>query len=440
MRRELLVPKLGLTMTEGVLVEWMVQPGERFKVDQGLFVIESEKAANEVGAEGEGVLLEIAAQAGQTLACGTVIGYWDDGQAAEMGATVADGPATASVEPAGSAVVAGAPQPPAVLPALIPAPPGQARIPVTPLARRLAAQQGVDLNVVLGSGPRGRIRARDVMAHGGAQAGMATVNEAVADKVSAAPAAAVLAASGASPTRVGAPSVQGMVGAGVLRAPTSLERTIAQRLTAAKQQVPHFYLSLEAEMSAVLSLRRQLNADPSSPRLTLNHFVLAAVGRALEAAPQINRIWTDDGILSLEHSDVGMAVDTEKGLLVPVLRAVGRQSLGGIARQSGELIGRAQAGRLRGADMLGGAITVSNAGMHNVTYMTSIINPGQSMILGVGSIREVFRPDEQGQPAIHREMGMVLSADHRVLDGVSALSFFKHVVQGLAQPLNLLVG
>lgn len=214
---------------------------------------------------------------------------------------------------------------------------------------------------------------------------------------------------------------------------------MAQRLTAAKQQVPHFYLSVEAEMSAVMALRAQLNSAQSRRKLTLNHFVLAAVGQALQAMPEVNRVWTDEGILSLTQSDVGMAVNTDKGLLVPVLREVGRQSLGGLAQQAGELIARAQAGRLSAAEMQGGAITVSNAGMHDVTYMASIINPGQSMILGVGSIRELFRPDEHGQPVIRREMGMVLSADHRVLDGVCGLKFLKLVVQALSQPMGLLV-
>jgi len=226
---------------------------------------------------------------------------------------------------------------------------------------------------------------------------------------------------------------------GTLRAPSNLERVVAQRLTAAKQQVPHFYLSVEAEMSAVMALRAQLNAAQTRQRLTLNHFVLAAVGHALEAMPEVNRVWTDEGILSIGSSDVGMAVNTDRGLLVPVLRGVGQQSIGEVARQAGTLIARAQAGRLTSADMHGGAITVSNAGMHDVTYMTSIINPGQSMILGVGSIREVFRPDEQGQPVVRREMGMVLSADHRVLDGVAGLKFLKLVVQALSQPMGLLV-
>lgn len=420
MRRELLIPKLGLTMTEGVLVEWMVKPGDTFKVDQGIFVVESEKAANEVGAEADGTLLEITAQVGETLPCGTVIGYWDDGQAGE--ATTPAAPAAAPVAAAVEATSAPASSTPAVAAAApVSAQANASRVPVTPLARRLAAQQGVDLAAVAGSGPRGRIRARDVLAKVQLQAQATSALD--AKKTMNAPSVAAAVA----------------VAAGSLRTPSNLERTVAQRLTAAKQQVPHFYLSVEADMSAVMALRAQLNASQTRKKLTLNHFVLAAVGQALQAMPEVNCVWTDDGILTLATADVGMAVNTDKGLLVPVLRDVGRQSLGSIATQAGELIGKAQAGRLTSVDMQGGAITVSNAGMHDVTYMASIINPGQSMILGVGSIREVFRPDANGQPVIRREMGMVLSADHRVLDGVAGLKFLKLVVQALQQPMGLLL-
>ena len=223
-----------------------------------------------------------------------------------------------------------------------------------------------------------------------------------------------------------------------LRAPTAMEATIAKRLTAAKQ-VPHFYLAVEAEVSALMDLRAQLNAAQSAQKFTLNHFVLAAVGRALAQMPQLNRVWTEAGIQTFAHSDVGMAVNTERGLLVPVLRSVGAKAVGDIARESREAIGKAQAGRLSAAEMAGGAITVSNAGMHQVSYMTSIINPGQAMILGVGSIREVFRPSKKGKPKLRHEMGMVLSADHRVLDGDSALALLKHITDALENPLSLLV-
>lgn len=418
MKRELLVPKLGLTMTEGVLVEWMLKPGEAFQADQGLFVIESEKAANEIPAEAAGTLIEIVAEAGATLPCGAVIGYWDDGLAGKAGAAPAPIPAPAAGVT--QAVPAAAAAPPADGAAPVARAAG-VRVPVTPLARRVAAQRGIDLAQVTGSGPRGRIRLRDLPAEKLAVSGNGLSHDIEGGTI---PHAEV----------------------GELRAPTAIEQTIARRLTAAKQQVPHFYLSVEAEVSTMVALREQLNAAQSGGsggsggrKFTLNHFVLAAVGRALAEMPQLNRVWTDAGIQSFASSDVGMAVNTERGLLVPVLRNVGAVGLSDVARDAREVIARAQAGRLSGAEMAGGAITVSNAGMHNVTYMSSIINPGQAMILGVGSVRELFRPNRKGKPKLRREMGMVLSADHRVLDGVTALQFLKRITELLENPLALLV-
>ncbi|MCW5672374.1 MAG: 2-oxo acid dehydrogenase subunit E2, partial [Hydrogenophaga sp.] len=279
------------------------------------------------------------------------------------------------------------------------------RLLATPLARRLAHTRGIDLSAVAGSGPRGRIRAADLPA-----------------------------VASASAAAVPVPVVDG-----ALRAPTSTEQTIARRLVAAKQEIPHFYLSVEAEVSALQQLRAELNAAQTEVRFTLNHFIVAAVGRALAQMPQVNRVWTADGILSLPSADVGMAVHTGRGLMVPVLRDLGRQPLASVAREAAAAASRAQAGRLAAAEMAGGAITVSNAGMHDVTYMSSIINPGQAMILGVGSVRGVFRPDADEQPVLRREIGLVLSADHRVLDGVTALQFLKRVVGALERPLGLLV-
>lgn len=390
MRRELVVPKLGLTMTEGTLLEWLVKPGEGFRADQSIFIIESEKAAVEVPAEADGVLLEATAQVGTTLTLGAVIGYWDD-----------EGPGTAA--PA-------TPPPPAAVAE------GSQRLLATPLARRLARERGVDLNAATGSGPRGRIRARDLPAQGEAvQAGLrSTLNQPAAEASTA--------------------SAQGQ-----LRPATPTEQTIAKRLVAAKQEIPHFYLSVEADVSALLKLRADLNEmHPQKQRLTLNHFIVAAVGRALARMPQVNRVWTAQGILSLQSTDVGMAVHTERGLTVPVLRDVGGRSVSEVARDAAAAASKAQAGRLTAAEMAGGAITVSNAGMHDVTYMASIINPGQSMILGVGSVRGVFRPDANEQPVLRRELGMVLSADHRVLDGVTGLQFLKCIVAALERPVSFL--
>jgi pyruvate dehydrogenase E2 component (dihydrolipoamide acetyltransferase) len=394
MRRELLMPKLGLTMTEGLMTEWMVAPGAAFKAGDSLFIIESEKAAVEVPADADGVLLEITTQPGDTVPVGSPIGWWDDGLAGDSAAA----PQAAAPAPAPA---------PSHVAAAAPAAPGE-RLIATPLARRLAQQRGVDLGQVRGSGPRGRIRAADVP-----QPSRVAVAASVGSTTPAAP--------------------------GTLRAPSSIETTIAQRLVAAKQQIPHFYLSSEVEVSALLTLRAQINAAQSGLRLTLNDFLLAAVGRALADMPQANRVWTDAGILSLANSDVGMAVNTERGLLVAVVRDAGALPVSGVSRSAKALIDKARTGRLGAPDMAGGAITVSNAGMHDVTAMTSIINPGQAMILGVGSVRELFRPDAVGAPALRREITLVLSADHRVLDGVSAAEFLQCVRRHLAAPLGLVV-
>jgi len=405
MRRELVVPKLGLTMTEGTLLEWLVKPGERFKAEQGLFVIESEKAAVEVPAEADGVLLEASAAVGATLALGSPVGYWDDGAANEA--------ATAAPMAAARESEATAPAFAALVATSAPAHSGIRQF-ATPLARRLAREQGVDLHGVQGSGPRGRIRARDL------------------------PSAATSAATMAVATPVSAPAASpASTAAGTLRPATPTEQTIARRLVASKQEIPHFYLSVEADVSALMTLRVQLNEANPQQRFTLNHFIVAAVGRAIAQMPEVNCVWTAEGILSLPTADVGMAVHTGRGLTAPVLRDVGNKRLSEIARDAAAAGVKAQAGRLSMADMSGGAITVSNAGMHDVTYMASIINPGQSMILGIGSVRGVFRPDADDRPVLRRELGMVLSADHRVLDGVTALKFLKCIVQALERPLSL---
>lgn len=392
MRRELLMPKLGLTMTEGLVADWMVAPGQAFGAGQGVFVVETDKVANEIPAEAAGTLAEILVPAGQSAPVGAVLAYWEDGRAAGEGET-----ARAPVPPAPAEAPAAAATPAGPAPAA-----AAARIAASPLARRLARERGLDLAGLRGTGPRGRIVARDLPA---------------------ASRAAMPEAAGEGYTRI---------------APTPLQATVARRLAQGKQETPHFYLAVEAEVSRLLALRRELNAQPGT-RLTINHFIVQAVGRALRALPWANRVWQDGAILAFDRIDVGVAVDTPAGLLAPAVRDIGELGLGGLARRLDALVGRVREQGLRSEDLGQPAITVSNAGMHNVSYMTSIINPGQAMILGVGSIRELFRPDAQGQPALRREMGLVLSADHRILDGVRALEFVNEVVGLLEQPARLIL-
>jgi pyruvate dehydrogenase E2 component (dihydrolipoamide acetyltransferase) len=408
------MPKLGLTMTEGALVEWTLAPGARFKAGDCVFVVENDKAATEIAAERDGVMGAPLVAVGQTVPVGAVVGHWDDGVPSNTSAAasaVADVAATT------------------------------ARRPATPFARRLARDHQVALADVTGSGPRGRVRARDVEAVMKAWTAAPAPTPVPVSAPTPAPAPISVTvtnrAPAAAPLRPPA-SVAPGTATGRLQAFTAVQQATAARLTTAKQDIPHFYLAREAEVSGLLDLYAKLKDPETEPRLTLNHFFVAAVGRALRALPELNRVWTPQGALVLDGSDVGVAVHTEHGLRAPIVRDAGLLSLVNLARQANTLAERARAGRLGADDMAGGAITVSNAGMHGLTSMTSIIVPGQSMILGVGSVRELLRPDARGQPALRREIALVLSLDHRVLDGVAGAALLNAVVDGLAHPTRLL--
>jgi len=403
------MPKLGLTMTEGALAEWTLAPGARFKAGDCVFVVENDKAATEIAAESDGVMGAPLVAVGETVPVGAVVGHWDDSAGAIEQPDVA-GAATAT-----------------------------ARRPVTPFARRLAREHEIETAGVTGSGPRGRVRARDIEAVLKMRASASVSKDAPAAAPISSPASATKAevASTTDRSPLPAPLATRAV-AGRLQPFTAAQQATAARLTAAKHDIPHFYLAREAEVSSLLDLYAKLKDPETEPRLTLNHFLVAAVGRALRVLPELNRVWTPQGALVLDGSDVGVAVHTEHGLRVPLVRDAGRLSLVNLARRANTLAERARAGRLGADDMDGGAITVSNAGMHGLTAMTSIIVPGQSMILGVGSVRELFRPDAHGQPALRREIALVLSLDHRVLDGVGGAALLNEIVDGLAHPTRLL--
>jgi len=393
----IVMPKLGLTMTEGLLASWRVAPGDTVRPGDILFIVETEKIATEIEAQEEGRIGALVVPEGETVPVGTVVAEWEG-----------LGGSRSPPQQEREAVQAAAVLQPDPAEALAQRPSG-ARIVATPLARRLARQNSVDLSRIAGSGPRGRIKAADV--------------EAALAAAAARPVAQPLRAPAAAASR---------------RPATAMEKVIARRLSLSKQTIPHFYVLAEADVTQLLSLREELNADKATARLSITHFIVAAVGRALAAMPDCNALWEDDEIVALAAGDVGLAVDGERGLLVPVLRDAGRLSLDEVGRGCADLVARARAGRLAAGELEGGAISVSNVGMFGASHLVPIVNPGQSAILGVAAEKAVFRPDAAGAPNLRREIGLTLSCDHRVLDGVRAARFLDHIVDLLAHPLRLL--
>jgi pyruvate dehydrogenase E2 component (dihydrolipoamide acetyltransferase) len=385
----IVMPKLGLTMTEGLLASWRVGPGDQVATGDVLFVIETEKIATEIEAQHSGRIGAILVPEGETAPVGAALATW----AVEAAASAP------AAKPARIAAPAPAPE---TIPAAAPAAAG--RLIATPLARRIARQHGLDLSHVAGSGPRGRIKLADV------QAALAS-----------------------APAASAPPATRNR-----RRPATPVEQVVARRLTQAKQTIPHFYVMAEADVTQLLAMRAELNAGDAPVRLSLSHIVMAAVGRALAAQPDFNAVWDEGEIVTLAGSDVGLAIDSPRGLVAPVLRDAGEGHLDAVAAACAALIDGARAGRLVAGDFEGGAISVSNVGMHGASRLVPIINPGQSAILGVAAARPVFRPDAQGRPELRQELGLVLSCDHRVLDGVRAAQFLDAIVRTLEHPLQLL--
>lgn len=380
----ILMPKLGLSMTEGLLSEWNVKPGDEVAAGQVLFVVETDKISNEVEAPAAGRITSILVGAGETVDVGTPLALWT-------------GPGQAGVAPAEHAAPERSPTPPAG-PA---SPPGEdKRVRSTPFARRLAKQGGIAIESCVGTGPRGRIQARDVRA-------------------------ALEDTAGPTPTPAGG---------------RDLRALIAARVTRSKAEVPHFYVAADAAFDTLNALRRDLNADPAAAgRLSVTVFLAAAVARALALLPQANVAWRDGRAVRLAGIGVGIAVDTPAGVLVPVVRVPSGDTLQALAGRLDAAIGRARGGRLGAADAGEASIGISNVGMFGVRSLVPIIDPDQTYMLGVGAPRAVFRPGPGGEPVPLQEATLSLACDHRAVDGAGAARFLALVVELLEQPGRLLL-
>jgi pyruvate dehydrogenase E2 component (dihydrolipoamide acetyltransferase) len=418
----ILMPALSPTMTEGKLSRWLKKEGDEIKSGDVLAEIETDKATMEVEAVEEGFLAKIVVPDGtEGVAVNAVIGVLTEQKGEKLDAPAKPAP---KPEAAPKAEAAPAPKPAAAAPAVKPEEHGS-RIFASPLAKRIAKQAGIDLATVKGSGPNGRIVKADL------DAAPAPAAAAVA-----APAPAAAAPKPAAP----APAIAGAY----KKIPhSSIRKVIARRLTEAKQSIPHFYLTVNIELDALLDLRSRLNATspkdgPSAFKLSVNDLIIKACGVALRRHPGVNASWTDEAILQYEDVDISIAVAIPDGLITPIVKGADRLGLAAISNTMKDLGARAKAGKLKPEEYQGGGFSISNLGMFGISEFSAIINPPQAAILavGAGEKRAVVKGDAI---VIATVMSATLSVDHRVIDGAMGAEFLATLKSIIEEPLSLLL-
>jgi pyruvate dehydrogenase E2 component (dihydrolipoamide acetyltransferase) len=432
MATNILMPALSPTMTEGTLARWLKKEGDTVRAGDVIAEIETDKATMEVEAVDEGVLGRILVADGTqgvrvNEPIAVLVGKGEAVPAAAVPAVgvaspVAAVPAAGVAAPAAEPVAAPAPAP-AAQPAAAAGNGHDAgeRVFASPLARRMAAQAGVDLATLKGSGPGGRIVRADIEAAG-----------------KGAPAPLAAPAGAATPTAGTAAA-----GAYTLVPHTNIRRVIARRLTEAKQTVPHFYVSMDIEIDALLKLRADLNArtpkdGPGAFRLSVNDMVIKAAAIALRRLPRVNASWTEEGIALFNDVDISVAVSIPDGLITPIVRQADRKGLVAISNEMKDLAARAKAGKLRPEEFQGGGFSISNMGMYGVSDFAAIINPPQAGILAVaaGQQRAVVK---DGALAVATVMTCTLSVDHRVVDGALGAEWLGEFRRVVEDPLSLLL-
>ncbi|MDP6079345.1 MAG: dihydrolipoamide acetyltransferase family protein [Arenicellales bacterium] len=388
---QLVMPKLGLTMTEGVLLEWHVGVGDVFRAGDMLFVVETEKVANEVQADTDGIIDELLVEEGDIVPVGMPLATLKGSRVSELPEKV-----VTTAETAVSAV--------AIEPRQFVKDSDSRRIVSTPLARKRAREMGVDLSRVTGSGPGGRIKAND-LGHLGDSAAQEMPR---------------------------LPSEYGLQAQEI--SPSAARLVTARRVSAAKTNVPHFYITQDVEVSALQVFRATINERSPEIRVSVTHLLIKALGVAMAELPTTNRIWVDDKILAFNQVDIGMVTETADGLRVPIIRDAGRRTLKEVAIEARTLASRAQDDSLTQKEVGGGSVSISNVGMFGASSLIPIINPPQAMILGVGSEQALFRPDAAGHPVLHKEICLTLACDHRVHDGADAARLLARLARILKNP------
>jgi pyruvate dehydrogenase E2 component (dihydrolipoyllysine-residue acetyltransferase) len=438
---KVVMPKLSEAMETGKILKWLKKEGDRVQGGDILAEVETDKADVEMEAFGAGVLRKILVQPGDTVPVGSLIGVIAEADediasvvAAAPTPAPAAAPAAASSKPAPAAAMSERPAavPPqprsedpaarqpapstpmpvaataAPAPSAQPAAPATGRVKASPLAKKIAAQSGVDLRVIEGSGPGGRIVRRDV--------------EAAATRPAAAPPAVTVA---------GGPEYEDV-------ALSQMRAIIAKRMPLSKAPVPHFYVTSEVAMEGAWSLREELNALEGQPKISLNDLVIRACALSLIEHPGVNASFQGESIRVFHRAHIGIAVALEEGLITAVLRDCHAKSLARIAVEARDLAERARVRKLRASELSGATFSISNLGMFDVAAFSAIINPPEGAILAVGSVRRV--PVVEGESVrAGRRMALTLSCDHRVMDGAMGARFLQDVKRLLEEPLRLLV-
>ena len=428
---KILMPALSPTMTEGNLAKWLKNEGDAIKAGDVIAEIETDKATMEVEAVDEGTLGKILVPAGtEGVAVNAPIALLleegEDQSALDGGAPAPAPKANGEAKPAAPE---SAPAPSAQAPAAAAADLGE-RVAASPLARRMAAQAGIDLKSVQGSGPHGRIVKSDIEAalKGGPRPAAAPQAKTEAAPAAAAAPAPAPAAPAAPPTAV------------YDEIPlNNMRKVIARRLTEAKQTIPHFYLTIDCELDALLAMRAQLNGrEGADYKLSVNDFVIKAVALGMRKVPGVNAAWGGDRIFQFKDVDVSVAVAIDGGLITPIVRKADQKGLSTISNEMKDLAKRAKAGKLAPAEFQGGGFSISNLGMYGIKDFLAVINPPQACILavGAGERRPVVKGDEI---KIATVMAVSLSTDHRVVDGALGAVFLQEFKRLVEDPLALLL-
>jgi pyruvate dehydrogenase E2 component (dihydrolipoamide acetyltransferase) len=394
------MPKLGFDMAEGTLVRWLKHEGETVAKGEVLAEIETDKATVEVEASVSGTVRRLLVVERSTVPVGApiaVLGSPDE-SIDDLGPSIPPAPSAAPTRAAPEAVRA--PTHPSQPSAAAEGVPGGVR--ASPIARRIAEEQGIDLSRLQGSGPEGRIVKKDVIA--------------------------------AAPAPAGVPA-----GTGESIPLTRLRAAIGRRMQSSKQQVPHFYLTVDLDVRTLVDLRSQLNAvQPEDARFSVNDFVIKAAGLALRDVPGLNASLHGDSLVRHAEVNIGVAVAVDDGLLTVVVRQADLKSLRQIGEEVRAMAARARLGRVRPEDVEGSTFTVSNLGMFDIDHFVAIINPPEAAILAVGSVRET--PVVQGgQLVAGLRLKVTLSADHRVTDGAEAARWLQAFRSRLEHPAGMLL-